>query len=75
MVGALCIYVGKVNDKTCWACSKKAGEVMRKNDEGVNIIIMHCKHMCKCHSEYPLELICANKNVRKREYLEINYKN
>jgi hypothetical protein len=48
---------------------------MRKNDEGVNIIIMHCKHMCKCHSEYPLELICANKNVRKREYLEINYKN
>jgi hypothetical protein len=26
---------------------------MRKNDREVNLIKIHCKHICKCHNEPP----------------------
>jgi hypothetical protein len=31
----------------------KAGREMRENDGGVNLIKLHCKHICKCHNEPP----------------------
>jgi hypothetical protein len=40
---------------------------MKKNDGGVNIIKIHCKHICKCHNVFPaIQLIYGNKNVKRK---------
>jgi hypothetical protein len=42
------------------------GEMM-KNNGGVNLIEIYCKHICKSHNVYPVQLLNANKNVFKKE--------
>jgi hypothetical protein len=45
---------------------RRRGEGMRENDGRINIIKIHCKHICKCHIETTLvKLIHDNKNENK----------
>jgi hypothetical protein len=39
---------------------------VRDNDGGVNLIKVPCKHIWKCHKPPPMQLIYANKNIRKK---------
>jgi hypothetical protein len=34
---------------------------MRENDGRVNLAKFHCKHMCKCYNETPVQQIHVNK--------------
>jgi hypothetical protein len=34
--------------------------------EGMNLIKIHCKHICKYHNESPLQLIYANKRLKTK---------
>jgi hypothetical protein len=44
---------------------RSGGGGMRENDEGSNLVKVHCKQVCKFHNETlpPLQLIHANKNT------------
>jgi hypothetical protein len=35
--------------------------------EGVNLTKIHCKHICKYHNVYPVQLLYANKIKRIQE--------
>jgi hypothetical protein len=50
MVEILCINIWRWSNKTCWNCSKKRGEGIRRKMEGVNLTKIYCKHFCKCHN-------------------------
>jgi hypothetical protein len=39
---------------------------MREPDGGVNLTEVHCKYMCKCHNESPVQLMYTHKNVINR---------
>jgi hypothetical protein len=43
--------------------------ILRRRDGGweamMNLIKIRYKHICKCHKETPIQLIYANKNVKK----------
>jgi hypothetical protein len=36
---------------------RRVGREIRKMMEEVNLIKIHCKHICKCHNEIPIQYI------------------
>jgi hypothetical protein len=37
--------------------------------EGVNLIKVYCKHICKCHNVSPVQLLHANKSFFKKKII------
>jgi hypothetical protein len=44
---------------------------MKEKDGVVNLILIHSKHICKCHNETPsVQPKCANKNLKNKAQYE-----
>jgi hypothetical protein len=39
---------------------------MRKSEGGDDLIEIYCKHICKCQNVSPIQLLFANKNIKRK---------
>jgi hypothetical protein len=51
--------------KTKTHCSKREKKGSGRMMEGVSLIKIHYKHICKCHNETPVQSMHNNKNVKQ----------
>jgi hypothetical protein len=60
MANVLCVHYENRTMKPVEIVLRREKELREKDGE-VNLIKIHCKHICKCHNEFPpIQLIYDN---------------